>query len=56
MDVYLHTFLTSAVDGDEWQLHAAAALFPGKKPPVPILQEAVWAPESVWTLWTRVVK
>jgi hypothetical protein len=30
--------------------HASAALYPpGKGPPVPIGQEAGWAPEPVWT-------
>jgi hypothetical protein len=33
------------------QLHAQAALSPGKEPPVPIGQEAGWAPEPVWTTW-----
>jgi hypothetical protein len=33
------------------QHHAPAALLPpGKGPPVPIGQEAGWAPEPVWTL------
>jgi hypothetical protein len=32
------------------QRHALAALYPrGKEPPVPIVQEAGWAPEPVWT-------
>jgi hypothetical protein len=32
------------------QRHALAALLPsGKGPPVPIVQEAGWAPEPVWT-------
>jgi hypothetical protein len=35
------------------QLHAPAALPPGKEPPVPIGQEAGCAPEPVWTLWRR---
>jgi hypothetical protein len=35
------------------QLHAPAALPPRKQTRVPILQEAVWAPEPVWTLWSR---
>jgi hypothetical protein len=25
--------------------------FSGKEPMVPIVQEAEWAPEPVWTLW-----
>jgi hypothetical protein len=32
------------------QRHAPAALLPpGKGPPVPIIQEAGWGPEPVWT-------
>jgi hypothetical protein len=35
--------------GVSGQLHAPAALLPpGKGPPVPIVQEAGWAPEPVW--------
>jgi hypothetical protein len=35
------------------QLHAPAALPPGKAPPIPTGYEAWWAPESVWMLWRR---
>jgi hypothetical protein len=36
--------------GVSGQRHARAAVLPpGKGPPVPIGQEAGWAPESVWT-------
>jgi hypothetical protein len=36
--------------GVSGQHHASAALLPlGKGPPVPIVQEAGWAPEPVWT-------
>jgi hypothetical protein len=35
------------------QLHAPAALPPGKDPPVPNGQEAGWAPESFWTQLRR---
>jgi hypothetical protein len=36
--------------GVNGQHHASAALYPpGKGPPVPIVQEAGWAPEPVWT-------
>jgi hypothetical protein len=36
--------------GVSGQRHAPAALLPpGKGPPVPIAQEAGWAPEPVWT-------
>jgi hypothetical protein len=40
-----HSFTTSALDGGEW-----SASRPGHAlPPVPIVQEAGWAPEPVWT-------
>jgi hypothetical protein len=35
------------------QLHAPAALPPGKEPPVPIEQEVGWTSEPVWTIWIR---
>jgi hypothetical protein len=36
--------------GVSGQHHAPAALYPpGKGPPAPIVQEAGWAPEPVWT-------
>jgi hypothetical protein len=35
------------------QLHAPAALTPGKEAAVLIGYEAEWAPEPVWTLWNR---
>jgi hypothetical protein len=35
------------------QLHAPAALPPGKEPPVPIGQEVRWTPEPVWTTWRK---
>jgi hypothetical protein len=43
------SFLTSALDGVSGQRHAPAALYPGKGPPVRIVQEAGWATEPVWT-------
>jgi hypothetical protein len=39
-----------ALDGGEWSAsRPGRALPPGKEPPVPIVQEAGWAPEPVWT-------
>jgi hypothetical protein len=35
------------------QLHAPAALHPGKEPQVPTGEEAGWTPEPVWKLWRR---
>jgi hypothetical protein len=34
-------------------LHVSAALPSGMGPPVPIILEAGWASEPVWTLWSR---
>jgi hypothetical protein len=45
-----YSFLTSALEGGEWSAsRPGRALPPGKGPPVPIVQEAGWAPEPVWT-------
>jgi hypothetical protein len=45
-----NTFSTSALDGGEWSAsRPGRSLAPGKGPPVPIVQEAEWAPEPVWT-------
>jgi hypothetical protein len=44
-----YTFLTSALEGGEWSAsRPGRALPPGREPPVPIVQEAGWAPEQVW--------
>jgi hypothetical protein len=41
---------TSALEGGELsESHPACALAKGKRPPVPIVQDAGWAPEPVWT-------
>jgi hypothetical protein len=43
-----YSFTTSALDGGEWSAsRSGRALPPGKGPPVPIGQEAGWAPEPV---------
>jgi hypothetical protein len=45
-----YSFLTSALEGGEWSAsRPGRALPPRKEPPVPIVQEAGWAPEQVWT-------
>jgi hypothetical protein len=45
-----YLFTTSTLDGVSGQRHVPAALLPpGKGPTVPIVQEAGWAPEPVWT-------
>ena len=40
--------MTTVLEGVRVQRHAPAALYPGKDP-VPIVQEAGWAPGPVWT-------
>jgi hypothetical protein len=43
-------FSTSALDRGEWSAsRPGRALAPGKGPTVPIVHEAGWVPESVWT-------
>jgi hypothetical protein len=45
-----YSFSTSALDGYEWSVsRPGRSLPPGKGPPVPVVQEAGWAPEPVWT-------
>jgi hypothetical protein len=45
-----YSFLTSALNGDVWsESRPGRALPPGTGPPVPIGQEAGWAPEPVRT-------
>jgi hypothetical protein len=45
-----YSFLTLALDGSQWPAsRLGRALLPGKGPPVPIVQEAGWASELVWT-------
>jgi len=39
--------MTTALEGVRGQGHASAAVYPGKNP-VPIVQEAGWAPGPVW--------
>jgi hypothetical protein len=40
-------FLTSAIEGGVWSASRPGRLYLGKEP-VPIVQEAEWAPEPVW--------
>jgi hypothetical protein len=45
-------FLTSSLDEGEWSASHTGSFTRGKEPPVPVVYEAGWAPESVWTLWS----
>jgi hypothetical protein len=45
-----YSFLTLALDRGEWSAsRPSRALPPGSRPPIPIGQEAGWAPEPIWT-------
>jgi hypothetical protein len=45
-----YSLSTSVLDGSEWSAsRPGRAIAPGKGPTVPIVQEAGWAPEPVWT-------
>jgi hypothetical protein len=45
-----YSFSTSALDGNEWSVSCPSrTLTPEKEPLAPIVQEAGWAPEPVWT-------
>jgi len=41
-------YLTSVLDGDEWSMPRPGC-FTARTDPVPIIQEAGWAPGMVWT-------
>jgi hypothetical protein len=44
-----YSFMSLALDGSEWSASRLCRALPGKGPPVPIVQEAGWASEPVWT-------
>jgi hypothetical protein len=45
-----YSLMTSALDVGEWsESRPGRALPPGEGLPVPLVQEAGWAPEPVWT-------
>jgi hypothetical protein len=49
-----YSFTTSALGGGDWSAsRPSRALIPGKGPLVPIVQEAGWVPEPVWTQGAR---
>jgi hypothetical protein len=49
VDVWIHVFLTSALDGGDWSASRPGRFIPGERPPF-----THWiggAPEPVWTTW-----
>jgi hypothetical protein len=47
VEVYLYSFTTSALEGGRWSAPRHGRFTSGKDP-VPIVQEARWAPAPVW--------
>jgi len=41
--------MTAALEGGEWSAAHPVRTLPPRKDPIPIVQEAGWAPEPVWT-------
>ena len=52
VELYLRSFLTSALDGAVWSASRPGLFIPGQSPPVST-EQVVCAPEAVWTLWMR---
>ena len=48
VEVKLYSFMTTPLEGDEGSAPRPGPFIPGKEP-VPIVQEAGWAPGPVWT-------
>ena len=46
--VQLYSSMTAALEGGEWSTARPGRTLPPRKDPVPILQEAGWAPGLVW--------
>jgi hypothetical protein len=55
VEVSLYSFLTSAIGGGGWSAPRPGRFTPGKYP-VPIVQEAGWAPGPVWITKSKVTK
>jgi hypothetical protein len=51
--VYIHDFLTSALVGGEWSTSRLGRFTPGERAPSSHWIGGWWAPEPVWTLWSR---
>jgi len=49
VELHLYSSMTAALEGGEWSATRPGRTLPPGKEPVPILQEAGWAPGPVWT-------
>ena len=48
VEVWLYSSMTTSLEGGEWSAACPGRTFTPRKGPVPILQEAGWAPGPVW--------
>jgi len=55
LNVQVRSFVTSVLDWVSGQRHTLAAVAPGIKTTVPVVQEAGWALESDWTFLRLIV-
>jgi hypothetical protein len=53
LDVLLHAFSTSTLEGDEWSASRPGHFTPLEITPVPTAYGAGWAPEPSRVLWKR---
>jgi hypothetical protein len=51
IEVYLHSFLTSALNGGAWSASCPDRFTLGERAAGTLEYEAGWAPHPVWTLW-----
>jgi hypothetical protein len=51
VEVQLHAFLNSALDGDEWSTSRPGRFTPRERARGTLGQDAGWAPQPFWTQW-----
>jgi len=53
VELKLHTFLNSALDGSEWLLSHTSCCTPGDRMFRTLSIDSWWTPEIVWMYWRR---
>ena len=53
VEVSLHAFFTSPLDGGEWSTSVLGHSTPGERNLLPIEKEIGWSTEQIWTFWRR---
>jgi len=53
VEVCLHAFFTSPLDGGEWSTSLLCHSTPGERNLFPIEKEIGWSTEQFWTFWRR---